>query len=83
MEQAIPKLIEMVLGYGLPGAIILYLIYERKVLQDQIKDLLAALSGSQESRIKEARETTGALETVKDVLDVLKDFMRGKGGNNG
>lgn len=76
MEQFIPKIMEIVLGYGLPGVIIIYLIYERKVLQDQIKDIMASLNKSQEARITEARETTTALDTVKDAVELLKEFMR-------
>ena len=83
MDQFIAKATEVLFGYGLPGLVIAYLIYERKILQDQIKELLAALNGSQEKRIIEARETTTALDTIKDVMDLLKDFMKGKGNGGG
>jgi len=76
MEALGIKLAEVVLGYGLPGVIILYLIYERKGLQDQIKELMLSLNASQEARIKEARETTKAIGTIEDTLDILKDFIK-------
>lgn len=83
MDAALAKIIEVLLGYGLPGIIILYLVWERKVLQDQIKELMVALNLSQENRIKEARETSSALETVKDTIEILKDFMRNFRTTNG
>lgn len=83
MDQFIQKATEVLFGYGLPGLVIAYLIYERKVLQDQIKELLLALNNSQEKRIEEARETTTGLDTIKDTIEILRNFMRGgNGGNN-
>jgi hypothetical protein len=51
-------------------------------LQEQLKEVMAALGTSQENRIKEARETTSALDTVKDTIEILKDFMK-RGTNLG
>lgn len=83
MDQFIAKATEVLFGYGLPGLVIAYLIYERTILQGQIKDLLAALNNSQEKRIEEARETTTGLDTIKDTIQILTSFMqgRGNGGN--
>ena len=83
LEQAIPKVLEILFGYGLPGVIIIFLIWERKILQDQIKDIMKSLNDSQEHRITEARETTQALGTVADIIETLKEFMRDRRNNRG
>jgi hypothetical protein len=77
MDGLLVKAGEVLLNNGLPGVIIIYLLYDRKGMQEQLKELMAALNLSQENRIKEARETTSALDTVKDTIDILKQFMRG------
>ena len=79
MDQFIAKATEVLFGYGLPGLVIAYLIYERTILQGQIKELLGALNSSQEKRIEEARETTTGLATIDNMIDTLNNFMRGNG----
>jgi len=83
MDALLVKAGEILLNHGLPGVIILYLLYDRRGMQGQLKELMAALNLSQENRIKEARETTSALDTVKDTIEILKQFMsRGNNGGN-
>jgi hypothetical protein len=82
MDALLIKAGDLLLAHGLPGIIILYLLYDRRGMQDQLKELMAALNLSQENRIKEARETTSALDTVKDTIEILKNFMS-RGNNSG
>jgi phosphotransferase system IIA component len=83
MDQFIQKGVEVLFGYGLPGLIIAYLLYERKIMQDQMSKKDDALNTSQENRIKEARETTNSLNILDNTLEVLKGFMNGGGNNKG